>query len=102
MEYDFLLDTYETERLKTLSVWSMFHDSDLALRAHPLDKRDRNPLEHMVHQCMSEDKWFRTMFEIELGVPPLPEKETRLEFIRRYTEDSGRRLEILRTKEKAW
>ncbi len=46
MEYDFLIDTYETERLKTLSVWSTFMDHDLSIRPHPLDKRDRNALEH--------------------------------------------------------
>jgi hypothetical protein len=102
VEYDFLVKTYETERLKTLSVWSMFEDGDLPLRPKPLDKRDRNPLEHMVHQCMSEDKWFRAMFAIDLGVPPLPERETRLEFIKRYAEDTGKRLEILRQKDKTW
>ena len=26
MRYQFLIDTYETERLKVLSVWSMFDD----------------------------------------------------------------------------
>ena len=46
MEYDFLVDTYETERLKTLSVWSTFQDDDLPIRPHPLDKKDRNALEH--------------------------------------------------------
>jgi len=30
---DFLLATYETERLKTLSVWSCFQEADLAFRA---------------------------------------------------------------------
>ncbi len=58
MEYDFLIDTYDTERIKTLSVWSIFLDDDLLIRPHPLDKKDRNALEHMVHQCTSEDKWF--------------------------------------------
>jgi hypothetical protein len=31
-----------------------------------------------------------------VGAPPLPAKETRIEFITRYAEDSGRRLEVLR------
>ena len=62
MEYVFLVDTYDTERIKTLSVWSMFTDDDLLIRPQPLDRRDRTPLEHMVHQCMSEDKWFCNMF----------------------------------------
>ena len=95
MEYDFLIDTYDTERIKTLSVWSMFLDDDLLIRPRPLDKKDRNALEHMVHQCTGEDKWFCNMFGIDVGAPPLPEKETRLEFIKRYAEDCEKRLAIL-------
>ncbi len=102
MEYDFLVDTYDSERLKTLNVWSMFKDEDLSIRPHPSLKRDRNPLEHMVHQCMSENKWFRTMFGIDVSAPPLPEQETRLEFIKRYAEDSGKRLAVLKEKDKSW
>ncbi len=102
MEYDFLVETYETERLKTLSVWSTFMDDDLPIRPHPLDKRDRNALEHMVHQCLSENKWFCNMLGIDVGAPPLPDPETRLEFIKRYAEDSGKRLAALKKKDKAW
>ncbi len=29
MRYAFLVETYATERLKVLSVWSEFHDEDL-------------------------------------------------------------------------
>lgn len=102
MEYQFFIDTYDTERIKTLSVWSMFTDDDILIRPHPFNKKDRNPLEHMVHQCVSEDKWFCSMFDIDVGAPPLPGKETRLEFIKRYAEDSGRRVEMLKKKNKSW
>ena len=102
MDYDFLIETYDTERIKTLSVWSMFLDTDLSIRPDSLDKKDRNALEHMVHQCTSEDKWFCNMFGIDVGAPPLPGKETRLEFIKRYAEDSGKRLEILKKKDRTW
>lgn len=102
MEYQFFIDTYDTERIKTLSVWSMFTDDDLFVRPHPLEKKDRSPLEHMVHQCASEDKWFCNMFGINVDAPPLPEKETRLEFIKRYAEDSEKRFEMLKTKDKTW
>ena len=102
MEYDFLLETYETERIKTLSVWSMFQDDDLPVRPFPLSEKDRNPLEHMVHQCMSEDKWFVAMFGIDVASPPLPARETRIEFIKRYAEDSGKRSALLRQKDKTW
>ena len=102
MEYTFLVDTYDTERLKTLSVWSMFMDDDLFIRPHPLDRRDRSPLEHMIHQCMSEDKWFCNMFDIDVGALPLPDKETRLGFIKRYAQDSEKRLAMLREKDTTW
>jgi hypothetical protein len=88
MEYSFLVETYESERFKTLNVWSMFLDDDFDIRPHPLLGRDRTPHEHMVHQCLSEDKWFRSMFGIDAGTPPLPEPETRLAFIQKYAEDS--------------
>jgi uncharacterized damage-inducible protein DinB len=102
VEYQFFIDTYDTERIKTLSVWSMFTDDDLFIRPHPLEKKDRSPLEHMVHQCASEDKWFCNMFGIDVDAPPLPEKETRLEFIKRYAEDSGKRIERLKKRDKTW
>jgi hypothetical protein len=56
----------------------------------------------MVHQCVSEDLWFRTMLGIDVGAPPLPAQETRLEFIKRYAESSGKRLETLRIKQESW
>jgi uncharacterized damage-inducible protein DinB len=102
MEYNFLINTYDTERIKTLSVWSMFMDEDLLIRPRPLGRRDRNPLEHMVHQCISEDKWFCNMFGIDVGAPPLPEQEARLEFIKRYAKDSGKRLAMIEETDKAW
>ena len=92
MDYTFLVDTYASERLKTLSVWAMFDDGDLDIRPHPNLARDRTFREHMVHQCLSEDKWFTGMFGIDVGAPPLPAEETRLTFVRRYAEDSAKRL----------
>lgn len=102
MRYHFLIDTYETERIKVISAWSMFTDADLPVRPHATDSRGRSFHEHMVHQCLSEDTWFRTMFDIDLGTPPLPKEECRLEFIRRYGQDSGKRLAALRSKDEAW
>jgi uncharacterized damage-inducible protein DinB len=102
MRYQFLIDTYATERLKVLSVWCMFEDGDLATRPHREDRRGRSVLEQMVHQCMSENLWFRSMLGIDVGAPPLPEQETRSGFVRRYAEDSGKRLELLRGKPDEW
>jgi uncharacterized damage-inducible protein DinB len=102
MKYDFLIDSYDTERLKVLSVWSEFQDDDLPVRPKRDDPRGRSVHEQMVHQCVSEDTWFRTMLGIDVGAPPLPERETRMEFIRRYAEDSGRRLVRLRQADESW
>jgi uncharacterized damage-inducible protein DinB len=102
MRYDFLIETYATERVKVASVWSEFRDDELPRRPHPEDKRGRSIHEQMVHQCVSEDLWFRTMLGIDVGAPPLPEPETRLNFIRQYSEDSGKRLAALIAKDEAW
>ena len=101
MRYDFLVDTYSTERLKILSVWSEFEDDELNFRPREGDRRGRSVLEQMVHQCMSEDGWFKSMLGIDVSAA-LPEHETRLDFIRRYAEDSGKRLEALRQKDDLW
>src|SRR5947209_908177 len=61
MKYGFVLQTYETERIKVLSVWSEFRDEDLPVRPRPGDPRGRSVHEQMVHQCVSEDLWFRTI-----------------------------------------
>lgn len=102
MRYEFLVETYGTERIKVVSVWSEFREEDLSFRPRETDPRGRSVLEQMVHQCVSEDLWFRTMLGIDTGAPPLPASETRLEFIKRYAEDSGKRLAVLRTKDEAW
>jgi len=102
MRYEFLVETYATERVKVVSVWSEFQNQDLAVRPRPDDGRGRSVREQMIHQCVSEDIWFRNMLRIDVGAPPLPNEETRNDFIRRYVEDSGKRLAALRIKEESW
>jgi hypothetical protein len=102
MRYEFLVESYETERVKVVSVWSEFRDADLPFRPHSSDPRGRSVREQMVHQCVSEDFWFRTMLDIDVSAPPLPPMETRLEFVKRYAEDSGKRLAVLRGKDERW
>src|SRR5947209_7979776 len=80
----------------------MFEDADLPTRPHPTDRRGRNLHEQMVHQCVSENLWFKNMLGIDVEAPPLPAEETRLGFIRRYAEDSGRRLAALRPMDEPW
>jgi len=102
MPYDFLVDSYATERLKVLQVWSQFRDADLPVRPHPGDHRGRSVLEQMVHQCLSEDLWFRTMLGVNVTDHPLPEVERPGAFIHRYAADSAARLGHLRSRPPAW
>ena len=102
MKYELLVESYETELVKVLSVWSEFRDGDLPVRPRSDDPRGRSVHEHMVHQCVSEDAWFRTMLGVDVGPAPLPDQERRLEFMRRYAELSASRLAILRDTDDAW
>jgi len=102
MRYQFLLDTYRTERLKVVSIWSFFRDAELSARPHPTDTRGRSVLEQMVHQCVSEDNWFKNFFGIDVGAPPLPDAQDRRGFITRYWDDSGRRLDALENRDEAF
>jgi len=102
MRYEFLVETYATERIKVVSVWSEFRDEDLPLRPNATDSRGRSVHEQMVHQCVSEDLWFRNMLGIDVGAPPVPKKETRMEFIQQYVADSGKRLAALQAKDEEW
>ena len=97
--YDFLIETYRTERIKTLSVWSQFSDDDMKYRP---EDRARTPHEHMVHQCVSEDNWMKKMLGIQANQAALPQIETRIEFIKWYAQLSEIRFEHLRTKPDEW
>jgi uncharacterized damage-inducible protein DinB len=97
--YDFLIDSYRTERLKTLSVWSQIPDTRVTFRPEP---RARTALEHLVHQCLSEDAWMRGMLGVVISLPALPERETRLDFLRHYAECSAARLDVLTAMPDEW
>ena len=98
-QFDFLVDSYRTERLKTLSVWSQVPDERMAFRPEP---RARTPLEHMVHQCLSEDAWMRGMLAVVTSLPALPARETRLDFLRHYADCSAERLGALESMPQEW
>ena len=102
MRYEFIVDTYATERVKVLGTWSMFADQDLQFRPHSSDPRGRSALEQMIHQCVSENLWFRNILGIDVEAPPLPEDETRIGFILRYEKDSENRLKVLKQTQEAW
>ncbi len=95
----FFAETYDTERLKTLTVWSAFRDEDLGFRCA---ERARTPLEHMVHQCVSEDTWVRNMLGIATPLEVLPQHETRLAFLLHYAAASTFRQERLEAMPAEW
>jgi uncharacterized damage-inducible protein DinB len=102
MKYEFLVESYATERIKVLSIWSEFRDEDLPVRPNANDTRGRSVHEHMVHQCVSEDAWFRTMLDIDVSRSPLPPQERRLEFMKQYAIDSSSRLAALQETNEDW
>jgi len=97
--YDFLVETYRTERLKTLGVWAQIPDDRLLWRAEP---RARTPLEHMVHQCQSEHNWMTGMLGVDIGRPALPALETRAAFLAHYGDCATERLAALAQKTEGW
>lgn len=99
MSFGFFAETYATERIKTLSVWSQFGDEDLEFRPEP---RARTPREHFVHQCGSEAIWFSRMLAFGGSLPPLPERETRLGFLEHYARASAERAAHLAAAPDAW
>ena len=97
--YDFLIETYATERQKILGMWAMFRDEDMSWRPAV---RARSVHEQMVHQCVSEDAWMKNFFGIDLQEPPLPSVERRFEFLKKYARASARRLQTLKTFPESW
>jgi uncharacterized damage-inducible protein DinB len=96
--YDFLLDTYETEILKTTGIWACFPEERLKWRPHP---KSRTIMEQFEHQVQSESRWMTAMLGIETGDPE-PEDRTKDGFIDKYRADAQRRLDILLDKPDEW
>jgi uncharacterized damage-inducible protein DinB len=97
-----ILSTWSTERLKTLQVWKSFQNEDLTWRPPDAQKRGRSVHEHMVHQCVSEDRWCSDMLGLTLNKKPLPEVENRENFISVYAELSAERLLLLQNQDTKW
>ena len=96
MKYEFLVDSYETERVKVLSVWSEFRDEDLPVR--PRSQRSARTQHPRTHGASMHER--RRLVphgcSTSMYVPHLlPEEECRLDFMKRYAEDSASRLAIL-------
>lgn len=96
--YSFLLDTYETEILKTIGIWSAFPESALDYKPHA---KSRSVIEQMEHQVQSEGRWMKDMLSIDTG-DPNPVERSKQGFIEKYRGDALRRLEIMRSKPAEW
>lgn len=96
--YAFLLDTYETEVLKTLTIWSAFPDDAVSFRPAP---KSRTALEQMDHQIQSEGGWMVKMLGVDVG-DFQPKEKTKHGYIEKYRTDAAKRLEILRQKPESW
>lgn len=96
--YAFLLDTYETEVLKTLTIWSAFEDDAMGFRPAP---KSRTVLEQMDHQIQSEGGWMVKMLGVDVG-DFQPKEKTRSGYIEKYRADAAKRLGILRQKPESW
>lgn len=102
--FSFLVDTYRTEIEKTLSVWTMAAGggADLLQRPRAGDRRGRNLLEHMVHQCQSEHGWFQNMLGIATAGEVLPTDETVAGFVATYAGAATARLCALESQTEPW
>ena len=96
--YQFLLDTYETEIMKIVGIWSAFPDATLDYKP---SEKSRSVIEQMEHQVQSEGRWMKTMLGIDTG-DPNPVDRTRRAFIEKYKADAGLRLAALRNMPEAW
>lgn len=97
-KYSFLLDTYETEILKTTGTWETFPEDSMNFRPAP---KSRTVLEQFEHQLKSEGAWMRDMLGIDVG-EILPNEYTKRAFIEKYRTDAAKRLGILRQKPDSW
>lgn len=96
--YDFLLEAYETEILKTAGIWAAFPPQTMNWRPH---ERSRTVMEQFEHQVQSEARWMKAMLGIDTG-EPMPPDPSRDGFIAKYRQDSQQRLQALRAKPDDW
>ncbi len=96
--YGFLLDTYETELLKIVGIWSAFPDTAMDFRPSP---KSRSVIEQFEHQVQSEARWMTNMLGLDTG-DPNPAVKTKQGYIEKYRADAERRLAMMRDKPEGW
>src|SRR5512142_1280052 len=96
--YSFLLDTYETEILKIVTIWEAFPESKMNFRPAP---KSRTVLEQYEHQVQSEGKWMTAMMGLNTG-DPNPAQRTKQGFLEKYRADAEKRLAMMHEKPESW
>ncbi len=96
--YSFLLDTYETEILKIVTIWSAFPESKMDFRPAP---KSRSVIEQYEHQVQSEGRWMTNMLGLNTG-DLSPAQRTKQAFIEKYRVDAEKRLAMMREKPEPW
>jgi uncharacterized damage-inducible protein DinB len=95
-----VVDTYESETQKTISVWRRFEDSNLSYRPH---ERSSSVAEIMKHELLSQRRFFAEF----LGFPEPPAaevlpSESVANFAERLAEHAKVRLQGLAEQREAW
>ena len=96
--YRFLLETYDTEILKIVTIWDALKGAEPNFRPAP---KARSVIEQMEHQVQSEGRWMATMLDADTG-DPNPTNKTPDGYIEKYNADARRRLEILSGRPDEW
>ncbi len=96
--YNFLLDTYETETLKTLTIWSTFPDDSMDFRPAP----NRAPCLNRSSIKFSPKAVGWSRCSVSMSATSIRKKRQNEACIGKYKADAARRLEILRTKPDGW
>jgi uncharacterized damage-inducible protein DinB len=96
--YGFLLETYETEILKIVTIWDALKGANSDFRPAP---KARSVLEQMEHQVQSEGRWMATMLDADTG-DPNPTNKTPAGYIEKYKADAQRRLTMLSSRDDEW
>lgn len=99
--FQHILDTYESETRKSVSIWSAFTDDDLAFRPHP---KSSAVAEILKHQLLSERRFFAEF--LGLDEPPaagvLPSTIGVAACIARLQQHAAARLDQLATRGTPW
>ena len=102
MKYDFLVESYDTERVKVMSVWSEFSDEDMPVRPKRTIRADGASMNTWCTSASAKTRGSAGCLASTSAPLRSRRRKRRLEFIKRYAEDSGKRFAMLRQTDDAW